>query len=1035
VGNAGRSGSNKATVTAAAPTAEHAGAGVVENVHRMLFAHMPTAVAIAEAIFDAAGRPAEYRIVDVNPAFERLTGRKAKEIVGSNFSDIRPGMRAELAERAGRVASTGQSEEFEGRDPHADRAVRVQLSRVGPNLIVAMIDDVTEARRAEAAIRERTAFAETIIDSAGEGLMVFDRDLRFVVWNPVMARLSGLPPEMVIGRNALDFFPEAAPGVAEDLQAALAGGSPPPREFEYTVAATGKRGWAVQTNSPHRNADGEIVGVVSSVMDVTVEHEIDRALDESERQFRTIFDNVGDAMAIHEPGKKFVEVNKVLCERLGYSRDELLSMDVAAINAPEFRDLVPDKVAEILRNGTAVIESVHIARDGTRIPVEVMARTIMFHGKPAVLSVHRDVSERKRAEEATREQARFLQQLVDAIPIPILAKGRDSRVQLANQAFARLAGMEAEDAVGKISAELGMYRPDMQAAMDEAVLRTGEIQVYEGPVSVRGEADRQVILTRAPLRADDGTVTGLVSVSMDLTDRYATEQALRQSEERFRTLFEHASDAIFMADLDGRFFEVNRMAADSLGYTREELLGMSAADITPSGRVVRMISDLRERGSVAFETQHKHRDGTLIPVELSTTLIDLGGHQAILGIARDISQRKRAEADRASLEDQLRQAQKMEGIGQLAGGIAHDFNNLLTAIRGYATLALAEAGPDTEIRADLEQIEQAADRAAGLTRQLLAFARRTVLQPELVDLRAVVRNVEPMLTRLLGEDVTLVTFTPPSKGLVLADPSQIEQVIVNLAINARDAMPDGGRLTIETADVELDEGFVRQFPAATVGPNAMLAVTDTGTGMDEATMAHLYEPFFTTKGPGKGTGLGLATVYGIVRQSGGTVQATSAPGQGSTFKVYLPRVGSGKRPDGVLPAAPASVRAGGQTATILVVEDDNGVRGFVTRVLQHAGYRVISASGGPQAFELAREQAIGLLLTDVVMPSMSGRDVALVLSESHPGLRVLYVSGHAEHAIVKHGVLEPDINFLAKPFTAESLLAAVDAVLREPSAG
>jgi signal transduction histidine kinase/ActR/RegA family two-component response regulator len=420
------------------------------------------------------------------------------------------------------------------------------------------------------------------------------------------------------------------------------------------------------------------------------------------------------------------------------------------------------------------------------------------------------------------------------------------------------------------------------------------------------------------------------------------------------------------------------------------------------------------------------RDGTIVPIELSTTLIDLGGKQAILGIARDISQRRRDEADRASLEDQLRQAQKMEGIGQLAGGIAHDFNNLLTIIRGYATLALSSVGPQDGVRSDLEQIEQAADRAAGLTRQLLAFARKTVLQPELVDLGAIVHGVEPMLTRLLGEDVVLVTVTPQLHTLVLADPSQMEQVIVNLAINARDAMPDGGTLTIETAEVELDREFVRQVPAATVGPNATLSVTDTGTGMDEVTMAHLFEPFYTTKGPGKGTGLGLATVYGIVRQSGGAVEATSELGRGSTFTVYLPGIGQVPAREPVEPAAKDNEIHGGRTATILVVEDDPGVRGFVTRVLGHAGYDVLSAGGGQQALELSRGRKLGLVVTDVVMPTMSGKDVAAMLAETHPGIQVLFVSGHAEDAIVKHGVLEPDINFLAKPFTAEALLAAVD---------
>jgi len=765
------------------------------NLHGLLFENMSTAVAVAETIRDATGKPLDYRIVDANPAFERLVGRPTGDVIGRRLFEIRTHVDPRLVEGLAEVAATGRSLELDLGGLDADLAVLIRLSRVG-DWIVAMIDDVTEARRAEA----------------------------------------------------------------------------------------------------------------------------------------------------------------------------------------------------------------------------------------------RELSEHRRAEAATELQTRFLQQLVDAIPIPIVAKDRQGRVQLANKAFGESAGLSPEQAIGQLSADLPGFDPDLQTGMDEFVVETGQVQVYEGRMPRPDGTEAHAILTNAPLRDDSGAVTGVVSAVVDMTERFVAEQALRQSEERFHTLFEHASDAIFMADLEGRFFEANRKAAESLGYTRAELLGMTVDDISPvddSSRMADVIARLKEHGSLSYETRHRRRDGTLIPVELNTTIIDLSGRPAILGIARDISQRQRAEADRAALEDQLRQSQKMEGIGRLAGGIAHDFNNLLTAIRGYATLALSTVGLDDEVRDDLEQIEQAADRAAGLTKQLLAFARKTVLQPEKVDLAEIVHGVEPMLTRLLGEDITLVTVTPPSRGLVTADPSQMEQVILNLAINARDAMPDGGRLTIETADVELDEESVKQLPAATVGPNALLAVTDTGTGMDEATMAHLFEPFFTTKGPGKGTGLGLATVYGIVGASGGAITATSELGRGSTFKVFLPRVEAAGASVVAEPPATVGAPPERQATTILVVEDDNGVRGFVTRVLQRSGYRVLAASGGNEAFELADGQKLGLMVTDVVMPLMSGKDVAERLTATHPGLRVLYVSGHAEHAIVKHGVLEPGIDFLAKPFTAEALLAAVDRAVRE----
>jgi signal transduction histidine kinase/ActR/RegA family two-component response regulator len=394
--------------------------------------------------------------------------------------------------------------------------------------------------------------------------------------------------------------------------------------------------------------------------------------------------------------------------------------------------------------------------------------------------------------------------------------------------------------------------------------------------------------------------------------------------------------------------------------------------------------------------------------------------------AEEAYERSRLGAERIVLEEQLRQSQKMEGIGQLAGGIAHDFNNLVTAIRGNASLALAELPPGEGPREDLEQIEQAADRAASLTRNLLAFARRTVLRPEAIDLGAIVRGLEPMLCRLIGEDIALITITPASSGCVMADPGQMEQVIVNLVVNARDAMPDGGTLTIATADVEMAEAITSVLPA---GPMTALSVTDTGVGMDADTLGHMFEPFFTTKGPDKGTGLGLAMVYGIVHQSNGIVTVSSEPGHGSIFTVLLPRV-QALAPAVSEPPRQPEGRAS-ETGTILLVEDDSGVRRFASRILQAAGYHVLTASDGATAIEVSDGEGVQLLLTDVVMPGMSGGDLASRLATIQPGIRVLYMSGYPSKDIVHDNVLGPEIHFIAKPFTAEALLAAVKTVMSQ----
>jgi two-component system, cell cycle sensor histidine kinase and response regulator CckA len=1008
------------------PPAPEAGPPLSDETefHRF-FTEMLGGAAIHEIICDDSGKPVDYRFLEVNPAFEALTGLKRADIIGKRVLEVIPSIEPEWIERYGRVALTGRPEQFESYNAALGRYYEVKAYSQAPGRFAVMFHDVTP-------LRERSAFVETIVSSAGEGIVVYDRELRVVVWNPVMEELTGLSADQVVGRLAFDAFPEVmAAGVGDDLRQALTADVPTSREFEFVIPRTGRRGWAVQTNRPHRSAVGEIVGVVSSVRDITAKHEVEEATRRSEDEFRMIFDNVGDAVAISDPEGRFLEVNRVLCERLGYTREQLLSMSVDSINSPATAALVPERTARILARGAMVFESAHVRADGTTVPIEGVARKVEFRGKTAILTVQRDISERKQSEAAMAEQARLLQQLIDAIPVPIIAKGIDGRIQLLNSAFAEAAGPHPQF-IGKTVGELGMPEPAMHTERDRIVLSGGPTQIYEISMPWSDGTVRRQLLTKAALRAADGTTTGVVTASLDIDDRYQAEQALRRSEERFRTLFESAGDLIFMVDpTTGKPIEVNRTACDRLGYSREELLSLSPFDLALpdyAGGVEERLELLAERGDLRFETALIRRDGAPVPVDMSLTTVEIEGRPTLLGIARDISDRKKAEEDRTALENQLRQAQKMEGIGRLAGGIAHDFNNLLTAIRGNASLALIELPPDHPAREDLEQIEQAADRAAALTRQLVAFARRTVLQPEVVDLSLIVRRLEPMLRRLIGEDVLLETVAPDGAGRVIADPGQIEQVIVNLAVNSADAMPDGGKLTIVVAEV-LAEDDPHVDPAAPAGPTMMLSVADTGIGMDDTILEHLFEPFFTTKDPSKGTGLGLATVYGIVQMSGGTVTVRSEVGHGSTLSIYLPRVEAGAGAD---PEPPRWSPAGStRSGTILVVEDDSGVRRFASRVLEGAGYSVVTAPDGPTALGLSADIHVQMLLTDVVMPGMSGRDVAARLASTRPGLRILYMSGHTDKGIVHDGILEPGIEFLAKPFTAETLLAAVDAVMAQ----
>jgi PAS domain S-box-containing protein len=517
---------------------------------------------------------------------------------------------------------------------------------------------------------------------------------------------------------------------------------------------------------------------------------------------------------------------------------------------------------------------------------------------------------------------------------------------------------------------------------------------------------------------------------------------LRDSEERFRAMFDSAAIGTGVLDLDGKVVTSNRALEQMLGYTKEELVSLTAAELThPDDRSgeLDLFAELAEgkREEYRLEKRCLAKGGEVVWGHHTVSLVRDAFTKPKFAIAmlEDITPRKAAEEERLRLESQLRQAQKMEAVGQLAGGVAHDFNNLLTAIRGYSEFALNRLGSEnSSIRKDIEEIAKSADRASSLTRQLLAFSRKQLLQPRILQLNDVVGEVDKMLRRLIGEDIEVVTIFGRALGRVKADPGQIEQVLVNLVVNARDAMPDGGKLTIETTNVDVDEDYSAAHEGLSPGRYVMLAVHDTGHGIDATTKSRLFEPFFTTKEQGKGTGLGLATVYGIVKQSGGYVVVESEPGKGAAFKIFLHRLEAGMDELERVVHIPEERPRGSET--VLLVEDEEVVRNLVREILEGNGYTVIEAQNGAEALDLGRQVTtpIHLLVTDVVMPKMSGRELAERLVTIHRETRVLYMSGYTDGAIGQQGVLDPHTEFLQKPFTFDDLAQKVRKVLDAPAA-
>ena len=644
----------------------------------------------------------------------------------------------------------------------------------------------------------------------------------------------------------------------------------------------------------------------------------------------------------------------------------------------------------------------------------------------------RDVSERKRAEEELRRTTEFLSHA------QAIAHIGSWEWDIAGDAITwstetyRIFGLTPARGPLALEQYLGLIHPDDRDTVSGAVRRTldtGAPFELDHRV-VHPDGSIHFLHGRGGLVVDAaGRPVGMTGTVLDITARKQAEEALREANDRLETLIASAPLAISSMNGAGVVQTWNPAAERLFGWTAAEVVGRPVP-IVPEGKAEEF-AGLRHRvmhgESVnGVELVRQKKDGTPVTISLSAApLRDAkGGVTGILALIEDVTDVKR-------LEQQFFQAQKMEAVGRLAGGVAHDFNNLLTAILGSTDLLLDTLAPDHPGREEAAETRKAALRAADLTRQLLAFSRQQVLAPRVLDLNEVVADLDRMLQRLIGEDVELRTILARDLGALRADPGQLEQVIVNLAVNARDAMPRGGKLTIETANVSLAEANAGAPTIVVPGPYVMLTVSDSGSGMDAAIQARIFEPFFTTKPKGQGTGLGLATVYGIVKQSGGYIWVYSEPGQGATFKVYLPRVDAAvesTRPD---PVIPASLRG---SEAILLVEDQEEVRKLVRRMLEARGYRMLVAASGPEALRLAEQHrgTIDLLVTDVVMPGMSGREVALLLAPAHPKMKVLYLSGYTDESVVRHGILEPGIAFLQKPFSAETLARKLREVLDSP---
>jgi len=800
-----------------------------------------------------------------------------------------------------------------------------------------------------------------------------------------------------------------------------------------TAAAAGARSWlrGLGARLPSgRMRPGSPGPAPEAAIPATPEEERERlllALRESEARFRALSESGVIGVLVADP-ERILEANDAFLALIGYTRAEMLAGEIrwSQITPPEYAELDRRALRVLLETGVCPpFEKEYVRKDGSRVPI-VIGAAITQHAPLEWACFVLDISERKRVEAELRESEKRYRELFDRNPSPMWVFDRDTlRILDVNQAAAEQYGWSREEFLQMTMADLGPAEelPTLEATVGRRVhgtvpprfrhrRRDGtalEVEVVHQDVLFRGTPARLLLAT-------------------DVTARVRAEEDIQ----KLVSLVENSGDFIAMAGLDWRLFYLNRAGRALVGVGPDTpVSGWSVRDLwydETREAVEREVLPRVAAGEARnFEGNLRHAvTGEPIAVECSAFAIRDARSGRVLAAAfvlRDLTERRR-------VEEHLRQAQRMEAIGRVAGGVAHEINNMMTVILGFCTFltkSLEEGDPRHQ---DVAQIARAADRAAEVSRQLLAFSRRQLLQPKVLELNTVLLDLESVLRRLMGEDRDLVLRLAPQLGWVRTDRTQLEQVILNLALNARDAMPHGGRLAIETSMVVLGGEYAHRHPGTTVrpGPYVLLTVSDTGRGMDPATRAQIFEPFFTTKPVGQGTGLGLSVAYGIVKQSGGYIWVYSEPGQGATFKIYLPQVEeSGERITWREPVRPPA----GAGELILVVEDERLIRDFACRFLRQEGYDTREAADGEQALEVLRELPGGaaLVLADLVMPRMDGRELAARLAELRPGVPVLFMSGYTNDEIVRRGLLHPGAPFLQKPFSPETLARKVRELL------
>jgi PAS domain S-box-containing protein len=977
-----------------------------------------------------------------NRSAERLYGWTAAEAIGRHISlCVPPEKREELAGILDRLRAGERVESLETVRMHRDgRRIDVSLmvspvkDADGRVIGVSKIArDIRERKRLEEARRASEERYRGLLESLPALIWVYDAKGRPLMHNRQWYEYTGQSVgDVAAGRWHDVLHPDDVAEAVATWERSKTSGEP--YSVEYRIRrADGVYRWFLGQGMAYRGPGGieQWSGICTDIDD---RKRAEQELRRTAALLTAVTEGTTDAVFVKDRDGRYLLCNPAAASFMGRSAAEVLGRTDAAFFDNGSASLVRDGDRHVMESGLIDTKEEELTVGGvTRTFQAIKAPYRDGSGNIAgVVGISRDITESRRLAAQRDELLGRLQLHIERMPLAYILFDADFRITDWNPAAGRIFGYSKAEALGMTPFDLIPSSFQDEGTELLSRIRTGDMMAHS--VNENLTKDGRTITCEwfnTPLLTEDGQFCGLLCLASDVTERQRLETRFRETQERLRHVVASSPAVLYILAGEGENLRpswVSENVQDMLGYPVEEVYQPNWWDEHVHPDDLRQTwaeiqNNLFTHGQAVDELRFRHRDGTWhwIRCELRLLRDPAGQPLEVVGSWSDITARK-------VLEAQFHQAQKMEAFGQLAGGVAHDFNNMLTIINGYSDLLLQRLAPGDPSRDLAAEIHKAGERSASLTRQLLAFSRQQILAPRLLDLNAVITDTEKMLHRLIGEDVRIVTTLEPSLWAVWADPGQIDQVLINLAVNARDAMPLGGRLTIETQNVELDETYVRTHADARAGRHVRLSVTDTGTGIAPELMGKIFEPFFTTKGVGKGTGLGLATVYGIVRQSGGHIGVYSEVGIGTSFKVYLPWAEHAIPEANIRPVPPAAER---RTETVLLAEDEEEVRAFIHHVLTECGYTVLTAADGNEAVALADRHVgpIHLLITDVVMPGTGGRAVAERLAERHAGMQVLFVSGYTDDSVIRHGVLPEGASFLQKPFTSVALAIKVKEVL------